>query len=171
MSFNHKQGVLVHLSIIIVIVVICLSVYRYIQVVDISVKTDNDTGSSTVNQINSYVNDGQQIPKIYSINPTRTDHINTLVTIKGIYLNGFEGGTAVWFENNLGESGVIEASSYVPIGATTLTFKLPNELCIKNMGESGLPCPSYMGMRPGVYKVYVQAWGISSNKLDFVISQ
>jgi hypothetical protein len=117
------------------------------------------------------VNDGTNAPIITSINPTSTDHSGTSLTIKGSYLNGFEGGTAVWFENESGAAGVIEARSYAPEGGTTVTFTLPSQLCIQNMGESGLPCPAYMNMKPGSYKVFVRPWGIQSNKLPFTIQQ
>ncbi len=137
----------------------------------VSIGTSSEVAPIATSTKDSFVNDGTKIPKIYSINPKQTDHQGTVLTIKGIYLNGFEGGTAIWFENETGQSGVIETNSYVPAGATTLTITLPNQLCTKSLGESGLPCSSYVGMRPGLYKVYVKPWSVISNKLDFMIKQ
>ncbi len=110
-------------------------------------------------------------PKIYSISPNQTDQQGVVLTIKGIYLNGFEGETGVWFENEAGQVGVIETGNYLPTGDTALIVTLPSRLCTKSSGESGLPCASYMDMKPGSYKVYVKPSGVSSNKLDFTIMQ
>jgi uncharacterized protein YdeI (BOF family) len=179
---KNQKGFIVPLLITIILVLIVgFAIYVFNDKENISVPIENNsittlaTSSTQVQtqdtQAPTAVNDGDKVPSIYSINPTQTDHQNTIITIKGAYLNGFEGDTAVWFENDSGQSGVIIASSYTPAGAITLTFTLPNQLCTKNMGESGLPCPSYIDMRPGSYKVFAQPWSIKSNKLDFTIKQ
>jgi len=116
----------------------------------------------------TYVNDGTNTPTIDSITPAQLQ-VGTPVTIQGKYLNGFEGGTDIWFENTAGESGVIEASSYAPAGAASLTLTLPSRLCRQSMGESGAPCPSYLDVSPGSYKVFVKAWSFSSNKVSVVV--
>ncbi len=138
--------------------------------------TDTPVSPNTsVSQTEDSINDGEKTPRIDSISPAKVETSGTFITIKGAYLNGFEGGTIVRFEKISSESGLVvqsgfmEANSYTPKGATTLTFTLPNQLCTKITGESGLPCPSYMGMTPGAYKVSVRPWSIFSNKLDFVV--
>jgi Na+-transporting methylmalonyl-CoA/oxaloacetate decarboxylase gamma subunit len=162
-----------HLAIVFILILLILGVAGMSQIKNGQKQKEVPVVSNSQSTMTeSLINDGTQKPVIYSINPTWTSNNDTPIAIKGAYLNGFEGGTLVWFKNNAGETGVIEASSYIPEGATTLKFTLPNQLCTKSMGESGMPCPSYMSMtRPGLYKVSVQPWAIASNELEFVVTQ
>ena len=115
------------------------------------------------------VNDGEGTPVIFSITP-KTGPIGTTFVIKGTKLNGFEGGTYLYFVKGNNETGSITATSYLPAGATSLEFTLPDKMCTKNMGESGLPCPSYMTITPGVYTLYVRPWTKESNTINFTVT-
>jgi hypothetical protein len=95
--------------------------------------------------------------------------VGTDVEIRGKNLNGFEGSTYLYFVKENGEIGYITANSYLPAGATLLKFTLPEEMCTKNMGESDLPCPSFITVTPGVYKVYAYPWGDKTNEVQFTV--
>ncbi len=97
------------------------------------------------------------------------DTSNTNFTIKGTNLNGFEGSTLIVITNSQGVKGYLTANSYLPNGATTLTFTLPIHICTVNLGESGKTCTTFMGFPPGVYKLYVQPWDKPSNTVSFVM--
>ena len=114
--------------------------------------------------------ESEPAPIISSIIPI-SGKVGTSVEIKGENLNGFEGDTYLYFVKGNGESGSITASSYLPEGATSLTFTVPQKMCTKNMGESDLPCPSYMVVTPGKYKVYAYPWGRESNEVEFVVTK
>jgi len=108
-------------------------------------------------------------PVITSINPSSIS-IGSTVTISGTNLNGFEGGTNVTLTNQSGQSGVIEANSYIPAGATTLKITIPASICTGSMGLSGKPCPSYLSITPGTYSVSVSPWGVTSNSVPLIIT-
>jgi hypothetical protein len=108
-------------------------------------------------------------PVLTSITPNTTDKVNTQFVIKGQNLNGFEGSTLVIVTNQNGVKGYLYASSNIPEGSTTIKFTLPTQLCTKVMGESGIPCPSFTPMTPGVYKISVSPWEKTSNELTLII--
>jgi hypothetical protein len=120
----------------------------------------NATGASTTTQ---------PAPVITSINPSSIT-IGSIVTISGTNLNGFEGETNVTLTNQNGQSGVIEANSYIPAGATTLKITIPASICTVSTGLSGKPCPSYLSITPGTYSVSVSPWGVTSNSVPLVVT-
>ncbi len=170
---NTQKGFVALILIIIIAIIILGGGYYMYSLKSSAPSIEKPISSNEIDySINSTnVNDGSDTPRIDSIAPNQSDHPGVSITIKGIYLNGFEGETQVWFENSSGQSGVINTNSYTPVGATSLTFTLPNRLCTATVSGSGLPCPSYMGIAPGVYKVYVKPWAKPSNKLDFTVMQ
>lgn len=108
-------------------------------------------------------------PVISSITPA-SGAVGTGVEIRGTDLNGFEGETYLYFFKANGESGSISANSYLPAGATTLKFNVPDKMCTKNMGASDLPCPSFMTVTPGSYRIYALPWGDKSNEVQFTVT-
>jgi len=110
-------------------------------------------------------------PIITSISPV-SGTIGSAMQINGKNLNGFEGETYLYITKANGESGMISVNSYLPTGATTLKFNIPDKICTKNNTQNpDVPCPSYMTMTPGVYKIYAYPWGDKSNEVQFTVTQ
>lgn len=113
--------------------------------------------------------DRTPVPILNNIDPS-TGSIGAAFTLKGGNLNGFEGTTYLTLINQNGQKGVIGVNSYLPQGGTTLKFVLPSQICTVSMGESGKPCPSYLTITPGAYKIYAQPWSKPSNQLNLIIT-
>lgn len=108
-------------------------------------------------------------PILNDINPSMGS-VGTTFTITGQNLNGFEGTTYLTLINQNGDKGVIEANSYLPQGSTNLKFVLPSQICTVSIGGSGKPCPSYLTITPGAYKIFAQPWSKQSNQLNVTIT-
>ncbi len=108
-------------------------------------------------------------PLLNDISPS-TGSIGTAFAITGQNLNGFEGTTYLTLINQNGQKGVIGTNSYLPQGGTNLKFVLPSQICTVSMGESGKPCPSYLTITPGTYKISAQPWSKPSNQLNLIIT-
>lgn len=109
-------------------------------------------------------------PVIFSISPS-SGPIGTKVELKGQNFSGFEGDKYAWIENTTTHvKGII----YGNIGSSTealIPFTLENKYCTADTSYSGLPCPSYLTVTPGVYDLYVIPWGKMSNKVQFTVTK
>lgn len=106
-------------------------------------------------------------PVIESISPN-FGPIGTEVEIRGKNFSGFEGDLVVWIEDVNGEKGYIwrEAGS----NDTLIKFTLSSSYCQVDTSYSGLPCPKFIYLTPGTYKIYVYPWGVKSNEVTFTVN-
>jgi hypothetical protein len=116
------------------------------------------------------VNNGDEVPIIYSLS-VNSGLVGSEVEINGCKLNGYGGGTILSFKKENGESGFLEVNSYIPEGATSIKFTIPEKMCTKFMGQSGIPCPGFMRITPGIYTIYIQPWATKSNEVKFTITE
>jgi hypothetical protein len=87
-----------------------------------------------------------------------------------IVINGFgfaSHDTLVWFDNG-SQRGLLWGG--MPSSDNFITVKLEEQLCQKYTGGSGLPCPSYMNVVPGKYKIYIENRNGKSNAVDFTVT-
>jgi hypothetical protein len=87
-----------------------------------------------------------------------------------IVINGFgfaSHDTLVWFDNG-SQRGLLWGG--MPSSDNFITVKLEEQLCQKYTGGSGLPCPSYMNVVPGKYKIYIENLNGKSNAVDFTVT-
>ena len=180
---KHSKGFAIPLLILSMAIVISLAVYVYLQN-----KLPSDEGGLTkpvaCTEEAMQCPDGSYVgrtgpncefvcpvatdtPKINSITPA-SGPIGTIVEIKGINLNGFEGDMDAIIENSKGETAVL-------LGMTRnepnlIRVKIENKICRISNSYSGLPCKSYLNISPGVYNIYTSPWGKNSNKVQFTVT-
>lgn len=108
-------------------------------------------------------------PIITSVTPTKAN-VGSTLTIKGFNLNGFEGETSLYIENPLGQKIVVSVSSYLPEGSNILKWTVPGQVCTTLRGvQTGEPCPGFIKILPGTYKLKAVPWSDSSNEIYFEI--
>jgi len=107
-------------------------------------------------------------PKITSVTPS-SGPVGTVVELKGKSFSGFEGDKYAWIENSKGEKGIIYGDTKVATDSY-IKFTLASKYCTADTSYSGNPCPSYISITPGAYKIYVMPWGTLSNKVTFTVS-
>ena len=108
-------------------------------------------------------------PVITSITPT-SGPVGTVVTITGRNLAGFEGDLDANIRNGAGENAFLLGIGSVPRADGTIRVQINNQLCRQNNSYSGAPCASYMNIVPGVYNIYTEPWGKSSNLVPFTVT-
>ena len=109
------------------------------------------------------------VPVITSITPS-SGPIGTIIELKGTNLAGFEGDLDAWIENSKGEIAFLPGIGSTPRADQTIRIKIDSQLCKGNNNYSGLPCTSYLTITPGVYNIYTQPWGKTSNKVKFTVT-
>ena len=93
--------------------------------------------------------------------------VGAKIEIRGCNFSGFEGNLNVYIENSSGIKGIIYGESDSNNNLIKLT--LPPSLCQIDTSYSGLPCPAFLDLLPGVYKIYVTPWGKKSNEVIFTV--
>ena len=93
--------------------------------------------------------------------------IGDTIEIHGCNFSGFEGDKIAVIKNSQDVSAPIAGGS----GSTSKLLKitLRSPLCMQDISYSGLPCPSYLTLASGVYKIYTAPWGKKSNEVSFTI--
>jgi hypothetical protein len=106
-------------------------------------------------------------PSIDSISPN-SGPIGTIIEIRGKNFSGFEGDLDAWIENTEGVKGII----YGEMGSNgnLIRFTLKSSFCQIDTSYSGLPCPNFIYLTPGIYKIYVTPWWQKSNEVTFTIT-
>jgi hypothetical protein len=112
------------------------------------------------------VNATEPAPKINSIFPASAS-IGTTVAVSGANLAGFEGDKNLWIVNAQGQKGIIMGDA----GSTgeVIKFSLADKYCTQDTSYSGLPCPGYVNIIPGVYTIYSMPWGTKSNEVKLTV--
>ncbi len=105
-------------------------------------------------------------PVISSIAPS-SGPVGTKIELTGCNFLGFESDKNLWIENSRGEKAIIHGER--DASNTTLKATLASPLCTGDTSYSGLPCPSYLTLVPGVYSIYSSSWGGMSNRVSFTI--
>ena len=109
----------------------------------------------------------ESVPIINSISPNHGP-IGTAIEIRGENFSGFEGDLNAWIENSERIKGIIrteEGSS-----SNLIKFTLKSSFCQVDTSYSGLACPDFIYLTPGVYKIYVMPWGQKSNEVIFTVA-
>jgi len=109
-------------------------------------------------------------PVINSITPT-SGKVGTIVEISGDNLAGFEGDLDAWITNDKGEKAFLAGIGSVPREDGIIKVEIDSKLCTVVTTYSGLECPSYMTIIPGVYSIYTAPWGKESNKVEFTVTK
>ncbi len=94
--------------------------------------------------------------------------IGTAIEIRGKNFSGFEGDLVAWIEDIDGVKGYI--SGDLGSNDNLIRFTLQSSYCQVDTSYSGLDCPDFLYLPPGVYKIYVSPWGIKSNEVTFTIT-
>ena len=145
---------------------------------------DDQNGNSTRDKIISTLTfasptttckDGtESTPVITSLSRT-SGPIGTELEIRGCNLSGFEGDLDVYFERTDGKKIMLTDTfgSYPKTGGSLIKVVV-KEPC--QQGEtvygrySGIPAQcNYIALTPGLYKVYTDPWGKTSNTVSFTI--
>ena len=98
-----------------------------------------------------------------------TGQIGTKLVVAGCNFSGFEGDKNLIIENSDGVIGIL----YGEEGSTSKLIKvtLNSPLCTTDTSYSGLPCPSYLTLKPGSYKIWTKPYGADtkSNIVGFTL--
>jgi len=89
--------------------------------------------------------------------------VGSPITVIGDNLSGFEGDKNLFIENLSGESGIIYGNTEST--ENTIVFTLGEKYCTVDNSYSGLPCPSYITITPGLYKIYSKPYDVASNRI------
>lgn len=128
------------------------------------------------NQFKDFVNSFQFIDSPVGMNEadvttiplTRIDppliSIGGAVTITGSQFSGHD--TLVWIEKGT-DRGVLWGG--MPQSDVSIDMVIPTKVCTRYTGASGLPCPWYMTLKPGVYQIRVENQNGRSNPLPLTI--
>lgn len=112
-------------------------------------------------------NDEISTPVIYTITPNRAS-IGTTVELRGKGFSGFENDKYALVANSEGVKGIIYGDTSVATNEY-IRFKLEDKYCTIDTSYSGLPCPSYLNIIPGIYTIYVYPWNKKSNSVQFTV--
>ncbi len=117
-------------------------------------------------------------PAISSISQS-SGPVGTLLELRGQNLSGFEGDLQVIFERSDGKTVILNSlvpystGNYAPTNTTLIkvAVKSPCERGQTVYGAySGIKAVcDYFEFTPGVYKVYVNPWGVKSNVVNFTL--
>jgi len=105
-------------------------------------------------------------PVITSISPT-SGPIGTKIEIKGCNFSGFEAAKDAVIVNSNGEGAFLAGEPTIDSKLITVVLKSP--ICKVDNSASGLPCPAFLTLTPGLYKIYTTPWGKKSNETTFTI--
>lgn len=111
------------------------------------------------------------VPVINSITPNNV-RVGTIIEVRGKNFPGFEADLALWIENAQGVKGILfdeHHTSRGPEDTGLIRAELPQRLCQKDTSYTGDECDAFLDLVPGIYKVYVEPWGVRSNVVELVI--
>ena len=111
--------------------------------------------------------DGDDEPPIITSISSFSGSSESELEISGCNFSGFEGDESIWIENCKGIRGFLMGKE----GSDSKFIKvdLNSRICTQDTSYSGLPCEGYLELIPGTYEIYVEPWGIKSNKVIFVV--
>jgi hypothetical protein len=118
----------------------------------------------------TFANDGIKTPVITSISPT-SGPVGSVIELKGSNFPGFESDLNAWIVSEKGEKGILFDTQANPKNYNLIKVKIEDRVCKKDTSYSGLPCPEYMKITPGIYTLYTAPWGKESNKLEFMVTK
>lgn len=165
-SWFFKVVIIVVAALIIGCGAILYTRWRSVPALPVSPIADQDDKIDRVQAASSVCGNGEIEIKFIS---KQSGPAGTRIEMEGCGFSGFENDKDVWIENAKGEKGIIHGDFAASTNERIL-FQLASPVCAMNIAYKGGPCPQWMELAPGTYKIYTEPWGKRSNEIRFTIT-